>query len=775
MCPRPTIALLTLTALLAASAASAESYTQSITQLIVNEQDDGTTLVIQRDSAGAPMIREADLARLRLRTPIVGATSIDGQRYFRFDAVTGADVVIDEATQSIRLTLPASAFVETRTPLGSSDVPIVTAAAPGGFVNYDLYAQQVAGESTLGAIIEGGAFGALGVVTNTVLGQRTQADASLVRLDSAWTRDLPARLETLRVGDSISATGAWGQAARFGGVKFGTNFSTQPTLVTTPLLSARGEAILPSTVDVFVNGRRVASEDVAPGPFAIEQVPTMNGAGQMQVVVTDALGRQQLISQPYYSGPSLLRAGLNEYSVEAGAIREDYAIQSNAYGQFIMAGTLRRGITDRLTAEVHAEGVADGAAALGINAAIETGDFGVATLTAAAGGEGGVGWLGGAGFEHNGRRFSLFADARFASEDFAQLGTTFRTDRRKLRTFGGVGFGLGAYGNLQLSFGRQTYWTRASSTIVGLSHSVTLGKFGYLSIAASHAGGSDSSTNVFLNWTVPLSKGRTASTGIESSPGENGDNELVATASLQQSLQSGTGAGYYIGAASNGDAEFDYSYQGAAGLIGAQYARYNGQDGWRANAGGGLAFTSVGSMPARRINESFAVIQLADYQNMTVYLENQPVGKTDSNGRVLLESLRPYETNSVSVDPVELPFDASLATPVMSVTPAYRSGPVVQFPVVRASAATLRLAQADGTPVPPGAIVTTDAEQVPVARDGLIYLTSAQGAQRAMAEWPGHRCSFAFARPDDGGPQPDLGKITCIAEANAPDALVAPL
>ena len=96
------------------------------------------------------------------------------------------------------------------------------------------------------------------------------------------------------------------------------------------------------------------------------------------------------------------------------------------------------------------------------------------------------------------------------------------------------------------------------------------------------------------------------------------------------------------------------------------------------------------------------------------------MGRTDRRGRVLLDSLQPYETNTVSVDPLELPFDASLATTAMTVTPAYRSGPVVQFPVTRASAATLRLVQPDGTPVPAGARVTTVREQVPVARNGLV-------------------------------------------------------
>jgi len=138
--------------------------------------------------------------------------------------------------------------------------------------------------------------------------------------------------------------------------------------------------------------------------------------------------------------------------------------------------------------------------------------------------------------------------------------------------------------------------------------------------------------------------------------------------------------------------------------------------------------------PSKGAQATAAVVQLADYPDMTVYLDNQPVGRTDRRGRVLLDSLQPYETNTVSVDPLELPFDASLATTAMTVTPAYRSGPVVQFPVTRASAATLRLVQPDGTPVPAGARVTTAREQVPVARNGLVYLTSAAGRQRAMAQ-----------------------------------------
>ena len=751
---------------LAGAAASAADqsplpFEPSIVEIRLNDQEHGPTLIVRRDADGTLLVRTDDLAQLRLRNPSRGVMTVDGERYVRLGAEIGAQAVFDDATQSVRVSLPPGAFLPTRSSARSPDVPAVTTAGLGGFANYEVFGEQVDERTNLGAILDVGVFGAQGVVTNSLLGQFDDRRSGAVRLDSTWTRDFPDRLATLRVGDSISAAGAWGRSARFGGIQFGTNFSTQPTLVTTPLLYAQGEAVVPSTVDVFVNGQRVASEDVPPGPFTIDRLPPITGAGQMQVVVTDALGRQQVIAQPYYTGSSLLRAGLSEYSFEAGAIREDYGMRSNAYGDLVLAGTFRRGITDLFTAEVHAESQPGGATAAGFDLARQVGNLGIVSLTAAAGGDAAIGWLGGVGFERSGDLVSVFARAQYASEDFAQIGTETLLDRPKLRGFGGLGFNLGGYGNLQLSYGLQTNWAAPQNETVALSHSVTLGAYGFLSFIASHSVSDEPSTDLFLNWTMSFGERRTAAVSLQHSPQATDGEEFEAVASVQQSLPAGSGTGYYVTLSSNEDAQLDYALQGNAGMVGVQYARRNDTDGWRATGRGGLAITGAGVMPARRLDRSFAVVEVADFPGMTVYVENQPVGRTDSKGRVLLDSLRAYESNAISIDPKELPLDASLATSGMSVTPAYRSGPVVRFPVVRASAVTLRLLMPDGTPVPAGASVTTRNERVPVAFDGLVYLTTAAGRHEASAEWSSQRCIFSFERPERGDPQPDLGDITC--------------
>ena len=68
-------------------------------------------------------------------------------------------------------------------------------------------------------------------------------------------------------------------------------------------------------------------------------------------------------------------------------------------------------------------------------------------------------------------------------------------------------------------------------------------------------------------------------------------------------------------------------------------------------------------MPSRRLDRSFAVVKVADFEGLTVYVENQPVGRTDREGRVLLDGLRAYERNEISLDPRELPMDAAISLP----------------------------------------------------------------------------------------------------------------
>ena len=117
---------------------------------------------------------------------------------------------------------------------------------------------------------------------------------------------MPASMTSFRLGDTNSRPGQWGGAVHFGGIQWATNFTTQPRFVPFPTLAVAGEAILPSTVDVFVNNALRMHTDVPSGPFSLTNVPVLSGQGDANIVVKDILGREQIITLPYYVTPQLL-------------------------------------------------------------------------------------------------------------------------------------------------------------------------------------------------------------------------------------------------------------------------------------------------------------------------------------------------------------------------------------------------------------------------------------------------------------------------------------
>jgi outer membrane usher protein len=113
----------------------------------------------------------------------------------------------------------------------------------------------------------------------------------------------------ITVGDVISDSLSWSNSVRVGGISYGRDFSLRPDLVTWPIPSFSGEAAVPTSVDVFINGYRAGSRQLEPGPFTLTNLPYINGAGNAVLVTTDALGRQVSTTMPFYVASDLLNEG----------------------------------------------------------------------------------------------------------------------------------------------------------------------------------------------------------------------------------------------------------------------------------------------------------------------------------------------------------------------------------------------------------------------------------------------------------------------------------
>jgi outer membrane usher protein len=757
-----------------AAAASADAEpAEAVLEMVVNGQQPGIMLVVLESADGALWIDERDFASLRLRQPKGAALLHQGQRFLPLAAIPGVNVQVDAAAQRARVDAPAEAFQATRLSAARRPPLLPTAASPGAFLNYQVSAQRVAGESIGGALAELGLFARAGVFANSFVGRRIAGVGEAVRLDSTFTHDSTGRIERLQLGDAISDGGSWGSAARFAGISWGRNFALRPDLLTTPLLSTSGSALVPSTVDVYVNNQRVSSETLPPGPFIIDQLPTVTGSGQVSVVVRDALGREQQVTRPFYSSIQQLARGLDQYRLDVGKLRLDYTLASFHYGALLASGTYRRGLSDLLTGEAHAEYLQHGAHSAGLAFAGALGHWALLNVTAAAGGDAtGSGTLLGAGFERRGERLSVLAQHSHASAGYRQLASTLSSfaqfrDRDLLQ----VGYAAGRAGSGSLAWVRQGGTGLPTQQTLGANYSRSLGVAGALNLAVTRfTQGGPHGASVFLTWTMALDA-RNALIASGSSGSGVGAPADELYGSWVHNAPMGPGQGWRAGASSAGNYDLDWRDQTAVGDLELQAARNNGVAGASAFWSGAATWLGGQFDATRSLNDSFALVDLDGLAGVPVYLDNQLVAHTDRNGRALLYNLRPYEPNRIGIDPVELPLDTAISARTLSLAPAYRSGVVARFPVERVAGAVFRLVLEDGSPVPAGAIVRFKGGDFPVTLEGMTYVTGFDHGLAGEAHWGSMRCLFRLEPPPAGDPLPDMGTVHCLvprAQAVAP-------
>jgi outer membrane usher protein len=739
----------------------------------VNGQLTGTTALVRYDHAGNLWVSEEDLKSWRLTIPSEADTSLPGTTLYPLSAYPGLTFRVDEGAQTLAVDAPARLFDSVQLAGRESGYQAAPPAPPGGFFNYDIVGTHDDNGSGASALLEAGTFGRFGTAVTRFVERQIPAPAAngatapagSVRLESTWTLDRPHSLTSLRVGDSITgASRWWGGAVRFGGLQWGTNFATQPGLVTMPLPSIGGESALPSTLELYVNNALRVRQNLPEGPFTVRDVPIVSGEGQIRVVVRDLLGREQVISQSYYSSPRLLRAGLHDYSIEAGAVRENFGLASNDYGRPLITGTERYGLSDRITGEIHAELLEDQQTA-GVAGGWLLQNLGV--ISAAIAGshsEMGTGELVSLGFERSAARFSVGANAEFASAEFMRVGLMEgeRVPRLKTQLFANLA--LGKLGSLSLLSARQQFRTGETTQLTSLRHSVDVRGLGYLNLTALRASGSDHDTFIGISLSRSLGNRRGASVSVTSER-----SGISAFAQMQQGLPAGTGLGYRVRAlsgSSNG-AEGEVSYQNDVGTYSLGARQIGDFTEGTASLSGGVAVMGAGFFASRRIDSSFAIAHV-DQADVRVYRDNQLVGRTNEDGYVILPGLRAYEDNCISIEQADLPLDVAVASLDMKAVPAFRSGMLLDFPIERSRGALLTVMLENGEPLPSLAVVTVEGQtdSFPAGLRGEVYISRLADKNRLRATWPGGTCEFDAAYTPSADPLPRLGPFECRASAH---------
>jgi outer membrane usher protein len=746
-----------------AQAAIAESDLLTL-EAVVNKQRSGTVFV---RTVGGLAFDETALLRWRIAFPADAVAEVDGRRFVPLLALRGATATIETRTQRLLLTVPPQLFHPNAVLLTTSASIVPTPPSWSAYANYELFG-YTSPDSTYGsALFEVGVAGPYGVGIATAVTNSSEVTGNTsgknTLLDAYWRYDDPSGPRTWIAGTGISRVGAWGRPLRFGGVSYGTNFTLQPNLITYPVQAFPGTAVVPSTVDVFVNGSRVASQQVAPGPFNIENVPVVTGSGDVQLVIRDAFGQQQVVTQPFYASRQLLRPGLDDFTISIGAERQNYGIDSFDYGSGLVAAYWRRGITDAVTVELLANGDND-ARAVGATVDFIPNSVGVVTLGGAGStGKAGGGALGVVGYQYQGPRFNFTVRSSWASAGFRTPGDDPDNSLQRV-TFAGAGYNFGAAGTVGVAWADQRYRGLPDSSNGTVSYSITLAPRTFLNLSASRTLGGVAQTGAFVSLVYALDDKTSVGADV-STTRTGGSNQTVGGATVQRSLPIGEGYGYRLRATT------DQQYF-AGGVYAGPYGRYSldvaSQDGVTAARGtiaGGIGVLGGVAFASRPIVDSFALIKVDGVPDVHVYQNGNPAGRTDRAGNVVLTQLYPYSANRITINDRDVPIEITLDAREQLVAPYYRSGVVVDFGARKVLNALVEVRLPDGRPLPTGAEVRRRDGSVvyPVGEGGEVFISDLARGVPYMVRWNGDRCRFAVELgAETTEPIPRLGPVTCV-------------
>ena len=709
---------------------------------------------------GSLATSSGELAQIGLRVP----PDLTGEDDIPLTGLPDLTFVYDAAGQSIRFTARGSALEPAiiNAQLDARE-PDPVRPPPGAVVNYTLFASGAdakgAGPSFDGVsgAFETRLFGHFGLVENSFVGRTGDGGASATRLDSSYTYEDPTGLRTYQAGDFISGGFSWTRPIRMAGIQVRRSFGLRPDLITIPLPRLTGTAATPSTLDLYVNSVRTLSADVQQGPFAIAHPPIIYGGGVASIVLRDALGRETVSATPFYASPELLARGLTDFSAEIGLARRNYATLSNDYdGRPAASVSWRRGLTDTLTTEAHAETV--GSLVLAGGGAVATiRDWAlVSAVVAGSRSKSGSGALVDLAIESRTPRLALllrsqrtFGDYEDLASRTAVLAPTLGSDRR---IFGqpreldqaSVSTPLpwkgGAVGASYIRSRRET----DSSQLASLSFTQDLGP---LSLFASASRDFDvrGSTGVFLGLNLPLGGGVNASSGASDTGGKTSTYAEVSKQGRATPGSIGWTARATEGQRQEQEGIVRYSAQAAHVEIGVQHA----DTGFTGDAlvEGGLTLVGGGVHLSQRVDDSFALVEVG-VPGVPVLRENRLVGVTDQRGELVVPHLSPFVANRIALDPSDLPVDAEFAVTSASVAPFSRVPVLVDMREEHGgSSAVVTFVDRDGRPLDLGSEVTIEGHEEPfvVGYDGDAFVQGLHDRNVAIVTTPDHAvCRATF-------------------------------
>lgn len=732
--------------------------------VIVNGRPAGDSVVLLRGQE--VLMTLTDLRKAGLLSLDAQPESYDGVDYVSLDLV--APYTVD--TRMLRIVIDAPASL-----LGSSTLDLSPRAPEemqyvsdaGAFLNY-------APRLIDGTRFEG--FGELGINLDGVLattGISHDPTYGGVRLMSQLVVDDREKLQRKTLGDTYTHAGPLGSVALLGGISIASSFELDPYTVKIPSVGFTGSLTTPGTLDVYVNDVFVRRVPVTPGEFEVKNLTPVTGQGSVRYVLRDAYGHEQNVTTQHYVPSGVLAAGLTEYAYNLGLVRENFGTHSFSYGAPAFIARQRHGFTNALTGGGRVE-LSEHLASAGVDVAVAPG-FGEVDL--AIGGSldhrqnNRRGLAASASYGHSNGTVSTSTALKAVSPHYATLNLLATDDRDLVEWSSSSSIAVSSAFSLAT---RIAYALRRDSEPLARAQTALQSRIAAaLSLRLVHTASYSSvraweqSATLMLSLLLPEHHSVSASHS-QSARGPNTNLRIA------RSVPGRTGVGYNASATRasdqvllHGSAQARSNY----GRLSASATHSQGRPHTLIDGAVGIALVpGAGLFVSQPIEQSFGVIQIPGVKGVRGYLNNQEVGRTNSDGDLFVPGLLPYYANRLRIENSDLPVDVQADDDEVMIAPSYRGAAVVTFEARRVSLSRgeIELLRKDGSSSPARygdiKVLTQDrAFTSPLGEHGEFEFDGlGPGAWQAeVVSQTGH-CTITLHVPHEPAFIHNLGLISCV-------------
>lgn len=765
-----------LTLCMLTGAARAQQFEGMILDLQVNQQGRGE-FAVYRSQDGDFFVRADDLRAFGLRADVpLQRSRIEGEDgdFVSLRSLGASPPRFDARRLLLEFDLPAQLFPTSERDLGARRRATgPTSSERSAFVNYRLSSSDSgAGTAPTNVLAM-----ELNLRLNEVLFHneaQASSDAPPRRFVTQLVYDRVAHQQRYTLGDFSAASGDLGSTLALGGLNLSKIYQMAPDLVRQPVAGFAGVATTPSRVEVRIGGVPVATSQVGPGPFELQNLRQYGGARDVDVVVRDAFGREQSYAFPFYFSDQSLRAGLHEYSYSLGRVRLDAGSDTDRYGALVFSAFHRYGYSDTLTLGARAEAASELYNA-GVHATLRHDQAGVFSGAVSLGNR--YGQRGAAtsfSYTYQQPRFAVQAIARNFTAQYAPLEDLLTPFRGRAEYGASLSWFVKEGASVNINRNMTALRDQPTSQLASVSYSQRVGGSGSAFVTLQRTQNDAGSVNQILaGFYFALERRHNLSVNANRSD----DGTRNFSAQLSRSVPPGEGFGYRVGwneagAAQSQDFTSYLQWNAPAFSLSLDTGDTRAPDSSSRRrevaAFGAVAYAGGAWGLSRLINDSFAIVRVGDgVAGVPVLANSQEVGRSNASGQMVVPDISAYNESRVSISLKDVPLEYSVPREKFTVTPALRSGVLLDFGVrrMRALAGTIRLGtgfeKQDGDNLPVRLLRGGVARDFMTGREGRYYVEDiAPGDYRGEVQTLQGRCSFKLSVPESTDPILTLAEVS---------------